>query len=427
MSPSQTQFPRVVRPAPEPLGWYVRPSHVDHRAISDAVAGGAVGLHGIVFDPLHEDSHAELHNLMLERNRDAILDPRTQELGSVGGFKGRMSKLSWALNRPHEPNDFDDVNARRIADAIAQYVVDKRYTAVLAPTHYIESANSPWLDVDVRSTRHLRTYLDRARAQNVPIFYSLAISYEAFRNADERTTILHKLIGLPIQSLWLKVSQSGTLTHAGIRNLVNGAADFHSLGVPLVGDMMGGLRGLSALAFGAVGGIAHGVTQKEIFNASSWSKRPNTNSHGFTLHPRVYVPALDLHFKKEEAETFFGAHGAKSRFGCRERACCPKGPKDMLDNPVRHSLIQRSSEIRRLSAAPEQLRAQRFLEETLRPATDAAVFAESLSFGDHESLAKRMKENRKVLERLRVGLGKFVQEGQVVSFSMVPQRRAARH
>lgn len=426
MSTSQAQYPRVVRPAPEPLGWYVRPSYVDHLAIADAVASGAVGLQGIIFDPLHEGRHAELHDLILERNRDAILDPRTQEMASPGGFKRRMSALSWALDRPHEPNDFNDVNARRFADAIAQYAVEKRYTAVLAPTRYIESANSPWLDIDVLSTTHLRTYLDRAGAQNVPIFYSLAISYQAFRNEEERRVILGKLIGLPIQSLWIKVSQSGTLTHAAVRNFVIGAADFHSLGVPLVGDMMGGLRGLGALAFGAFGGIAHGVTQKESFNAYSWSKPPDTNSGGFALPPRVYIAPLDLHLMKEDAEAFFGAKGAKSRFGCRERACCPKGPKDMLDNPVRHSLIQRSGEIQHLSAIPEQLRAQRFLEETLRPTTDAAVFAESLSFGDHENLSKRMGEKRKVLERLRVGLGKFVLESNVVSFSRLPQRRAAR-
>lgn len=181
MSTSQAQFPRVVRPAPEPLGWYVRPSHIDHRAIADAVAGDSIGLHGVVFDPLHEDRHSELHHLVIERNRDAILDPRTQELGSVGGFKQRMSALPWALDRPHGPGDFDDVNARRIADAIAQYVAEKQYTAVLAPTHYIESANSPWLDIDVRSTGYLRNYLDRAGAKNVPILYSLAVSYVAFR------------------------------------------------------------------------------------------------------------------------------------------------------------------------------------------------------------------------------------------------------
>ena len=426
MATSQAQFPRLVRAAPDPLGWYLRPSYVDHRSIADAVTGGSVGLHGVVFDPLYVDRHSELRHLIVERNGDAILDPRTQELGSSGGFNSRLAMLPWALDRAHVPGDFDDVNARRIVDSIAGFVVERGYTAVLAPTHYIESANSPWLDVDARTTRYLRNYLDRAGAGNVPIFYSLAVSYEALRTSGERHTILQRLTGQPIECLWIKVSQSGTLTHSGVRNLVNGVADFHSLGVPIIGDMMGGLRGLSTMAFGAVGGICHGVTQKENFNARAWTSPAKSEKKGFTWPTRVYVPSLDVHLLRKEAEAFFDAHRSKSRFGCREKLCCPKGWKDMLDNPVRHGVVQRSREIQRLSTIPDHIRAQHFLEETLRPATDAAVFAESLSFASKPELEGRMREKRKVLERLRVGLGRYVQEGRAASFSLKPRRRAQR-
>ena len=426
MANTQALYPRSVRAVPEPLGWYLRPSYVDHRLIADAVAGRLVGLHGVVFDCLYEDRHSELRHLIVDRNLDAVLDPRTQELGSMGGFNQRLSALPWALGRPHSPDDFADVGARRIVDSIAQCVVEKRYTAVLAPTHYIQGANSPWLGIDTRSTRYLRQYLDRAGAEDVPIFYSLAVSYEAFRSAEARSTILEMLKDLPMDSLWIKVSQSGPLTHAAVRNFVHGAAEFHSLGVPLIGDVMGGLRGLSALAFGAVGGICHGVTQKESFSASSLAWPASSSNSGFTWQPRIYVAPLDIHLKKKEALAFFEARGSKSRFGCREKACCPKGPQDMVDNPVRHSLVQRSGEVRRLSAVPEEMRALHFLEETLRPATDAAVVAESLSFDSEEHLAKRMSENRKVLERLRVGLGGLLQEGPLTSFSQTPLRRAMR-
>ena len=426
MSTLQMLVPRTVKTVPEPLGWYVRPSYIDHRAIADAVAGGSVGLHGIVFDPLHEDRHSELRDLIVERNADAVLDPRTQELGSIGGFNARLAALPWALERPHRPDDFSEEGARRVVDSIARRVVEKGYTAILAPTHYIESANSPWLEVDVRSTRQLRRSLDSAGAKSVPIFYSLAVSYEVFRTAEERHAILDQLKGVPIDSLWIKVSQSGALTHTAVRNLVKGAVELHSLGVPLVGDMMGGLRGISALALGALGGICHGVTQKERFNASSWTRPASSGNSGFTWPTRIYVAPLDMHLKRNEAEALFAVRGSRSRFGCRQRNCCPKSVRDMLDHPVRHSLVQRSGEIRRLSDVPEHLRAPRFLEETLRPGTDAAVFSESLLFAGAEHLAKRMSQNRKVLERLRVGMGRFVQEEPVVSFSQIPLRRALR-
>ncbi len=315
------------------------------------------------------------------------------------------------------------MGARRVADRLAQFVREKRYSAILAPTHYIQSANSPWLEVDARLTVLLRQYLDRAGAGNIPIFYSLAVSYDAFRSAEERGVILERLADLPIESLWMKIAQSGTVTHTSVRNIVKGAADFHSLGVPLIGDLMGGWRGLSALAFGAVGGICHGVTQKESFNGGSLMRPVEGEKKGFTWPTRIYVASLGLHLKREEAMAFFAAHGSKSRFGCRMKERCPKSWKDMLDNPVRHSLVQRSLEVQRLSNVPAQHRAQRFLEETIRPATDAAVFSESLSFDGQEHLAKRLSENRKSLDRLRAGLGRFVEERQLVSFSPVPQRR----
>ena len=129
-----------------------------------------------------------------------------------------------------------------------------------------------WLSMRVQPAL-LRHYLDSAGAGNVPIFYSLAVSYAAFRAAEERGAIIERLAQLPIDCLWIKVSQSGAPTHAAVRNLVNGAAEFHSLGVPLIGDMMGGLRGLSALAFGSVGGNmprrdAEGRVQRKFIDAA---------------------------------------------------------------------------------------------------------------------------------------------------------------
>ncbi len=199
MATSPAQFPRAVRAAPEPLGWYLRPSYVDHRAIADAVASGSVGVYGVVFDPVDQARHSELRDLIAERSFDAILDPRTQELGSAGGFNRRLSALPWALDRPHRAEDFGDVGARRVANRVAQFVREERYSAVLAPTHYIQSANSPWLDVDARLTVLLRQYLDRAGAGNVPILYSLAVSYDVIRSADERGAIIERLADLPVE------------------------------------------------------------------------------------------------------------------------------------------------------------------------------------------------------------------------------------
>ena len=123
MSTLQMLVPRTVKAVPGPLGWYVCPSYIDHRAIADAiadaVAGGSVGLHGVVFDPSHEDRHSELRDQIVERNGDAVLDPGTRELRSIGGFNARLAALPWALGRPHRSDDFSEEGARGVVDSIA--------------------------------------------------------------------------------------------------------------------------------------------------------------------------------------------------------------------------------------------------------------------------------------------------------------------
>ena len=109
------------------------------------------------------------------------------------------------------------------------------------------------------------------------MFYSLAVSKVLYRLADERSAIAKTPASLPIDSLWTKNSRGGALSRPAVRNLVNGAAEFRSLGIPVVGDTMGGLRGLSALAFGAMGGICFGVTQKERFAARSLMQNRSTD------------------------------------------------------------------------------------------------------------------------------------------------------
>lgn len=188
------------------------------------------------------------------------------------------------------------------------------------------------------------------------------------------------------------------------------------------------------MASGSVG--VYGVVLDPVYQARHSELRDLMAERNFdaildprTQEPRptgIYVAPLGVHLTKDEATAFSAAHSAKSRFGCRAKDCCPKSWKDMLDNPVRHSLVRRSLEVQWLSDVPGQHRAQCFLEETVRPATDAAVFSESLSFDGQERLAKRMSQNRKSLERLRVGLGRFVEESGAMSFSPIPRRRAVR-
>jgi hypothetical protein len=77
--------PRAVRPAPEPLGLYVRVGRNDHKELLNLLSAGDLGCFGVVIDAVHVDPHRELREQVVEHRLDAILDPKTQAAGTIGG------------------------------------------------------------------------------------------------------------------------------------------------------------------------------------------------------------------------------------------------------------------------------------------------------------------------------------------------------
>ena len=199
----------------------------------------------------------------------------------------------------------------------------------------------------------------------------------------------------------------------------------HELGIPLVADHVGGLLGLALLAFGAVGGIAHGITLGERFDTKHW-RQPS--GKGFLQSHRVYIAALDLMLNAKQAGQVIGfSSRTKARFGCSDATCCRRGVSDMLENPACHFMVQRSKQVAELSQISEQLRAHCFLEleKSLRPTSDMAVAATNVDWDNREMQAK-MDRNRKRLDSLRVALSVHADERSPVSYALHPERRATR-
>src|SRR5258706_214411 len=83
---------------------------------------------------------------------------------------------------------------------------------------------------------------------------------------EHRRAMISALASLPIAACWLSVDEfDRTTSPTATRTYIEAAAEFHELGVPIVADHVGGVIGLAILAFGAAGGIAHGVTLGERF------------------------------------------------------------------------------------------------------------------------------------------------------------------
>jgi hypothetical protein len=425
---SMNLMPRLIRPAPDPLGLYFRVGRGDHRALLDLLAGGETRFFGLVCDPTHAKFQRELVERAVERRLDVILDPRTQASATIGGFTESLGDLPWGRGRIHTEDDFRGAAGRRAIANLARFVAEHGYTQVLTPSHLIRSTSDDWWEIDLRCARDLREELDRVGCSSVSVLCSLPITYAMLRNPAERRALIQGLKGCPTDGLWLAIDGVGSSsTPTAVRTYLEAVAEFHTLGIPLIADHAGGLVGLSFVAFGGVGALAHGITHGERFDTAHW-RRPR-GEESFGMQRRVYVPSLDMLLKPAEAQMLFDfGRRAIAQFGCSDTKCCPRGVTDMLQNPAHHFLRQRIDEISKLSSIPESLRANRFVEHRLRPITDTALAAAGLDWKEPE-MAKRMQGQRLRLDRMRVALGNLAEEARshaARTMSVPPRRRIVR-
>lgn len=91
---------RLVRLAPDPLGLYVRAGRLDQKDLQSFITSGSVAFTGVVFEAKRVGQQKELLSLVLERGLDAVLDPQTQAMGTVGGYAKGMDGLAWSKKRP---------------------------------------------------------------------------------------------------------------------------------------------------------------------------------------------------------------------------------------------------------------------------------------------------------------------------------------
>ena len=176
-------------------------------------------------------------------------------------------------------------------------------------------------------------------------------------------------------------------------------------------DCAGGFAALASLAFGAVGGISHGVGQKEGFRASDWKKPPGGGSN----KRRIYIPELDRHFPEDQLSAIFAARG-RSRFGCNDPSCCPHGIDDMIENPHAHFITQRSRQLDSLSVVPDAKRAEHFLLRHLEPAVRSARLGSRLKIADDDT-RRLVDDARKRLVALRDTLDDLESRGNIATRS----------
>jgi len=413
--------PAQMRTGQQPLGYFVRVGRNDHKEILELITAGERGIFGFVIEAQNVERHKELITEARKRDFDIILDPKTQQMGLPGSHNDNLRALSWGGSANHHTIvDFDSEAGRARASEIVAFGLRNGFTQIMGPSHLVADPNDPWLSRDIAAMAATAEFVQKAGG-NLGVIYSLAMPMEMFCDDTRRSAVIAAIENAPCDSIWLKVENFGDdATGEKTVAYIKACQDLHARRIPLVADHVGGLSGLATLAFGAVGGIAHGVTINQGFSASNWRRPPRKG--GGATERRTYLPQLDLLVNREVARNFLASsQRIRSRHVCRDPHCCARGLSDMLDRPARHALYQRAREIESLGAIPKTVRMSSYLDNVRRVSDDVA-HAASFDKVDGE-FRKKLLLQQKRLGHFRTAMAHLAAQSHDSSVAMSPRRR----
>jgi hypothetical protein len=357
-----------------PLGHAIRTGESSYRQLEHLYAEGRLPSETVIVDASKTRFKREFIRSLREHGSDIILDTKVAELSELGKFKGAAKGARWAPeeNRPLLISDFEPGSKIDLYGKIARHAVDLGVTAVMAPAHFLRTgANEPWLEVDRAAVLSLRTQLDREAGAAIAIDYPLILPHTRLLDPAHRLELIGTLTDLPIDNLTVRLSgfgaDSGPLA---VSRVLVALGDFHRLGYPIVLDHVGGLVGLSALAFGVASDIAHGIGEHDRFDARDWHKPPKDRDSESTFGRSTYIPlpGFDKSFRKADLQAIAAAAGGRRLVSCQDPTCCAHGLKSMLDNPRAHIAHQKRRAVGALYQVPDSRRIGHFLDVEMREA-----------------------------------------------------------
>lgn len=385
-------------PRPREIAHAVRIGFSEHNQAEHLIGSNKLSARRFVIEAANAERHKNLLQTLRDLGAEMVLDTNVAELSVPGRFSGSMKDAPWAQS--DRMLDADDVAVgtnRSIIQNIARFAVEKEFTAVLAPSHYLADRSIDWLAVDLRAAEALRVALDREGGQHIVVDYALIASYAQLRDPDFRARVSAGIASMPDGHLWIRTAGFGAdASPAGISRYIEALRDFRSLDRPIIADQVGGLAGLAVCAFGASSGFSCGIEGKQRLDASGWLKPAQKSSGGGGK--RIFVPGLDCTLSVEEAKRLFNdAKTSRQFLGCNDTGCC--GDIDrMLNNPEAHRMVQQAKVIDALSQVPESIRIDEFRKHVEHRAKDAQR-ATRLKKAD-ESMQKTLKKSAKRLERI---------------------------
>ncbi len=408
-------------PPSNPVGQFVRIGHTGHRALESLYIANRVKIDHAVFDANHIKRQEDLRHTLFDGGAEIILDTKSAELVYVTGLSSSIKELPWAdLGRKHWVGDWEGSNGLRRAEQIAEFTIENGVDAALSPSHAIENFNSDWLSADIQMVLLLRNALDRSGAKHIRIDYHLTLPVSLLRNQNEILSVVEKIADMPVGNLWFRISNFGM--HASvtaIKRLIDLVWKLQDFRIPIVVDHVGGLSGISLAAYGAVGGVCHGIAEKENFNVSTWRKDQSNNNGG--TKRRIYLPQLDLYLQKDKAEILLKGRSMKSLAVCNDPGCC-RGIDEMMKHSKTHALNQSRRQIENLNNQPELKRADYLLNDVLQNTGRTLRKAIRVKFDD-DSVTKKLQERSNRVDSLHSMLSSLYASSDLIPIAKTPKNK----
>jgi hypothetical protein len=363
-------FPYVSAPV-QPLAQFIRLGENGYQKLASLQAAGRLPAKRVVVDASKLVHQRELIEALRSEGAEIVLDTKLAELAAPARFEGYPKGAPWAIlgdGKPLGPHLFAAAHPGDIFGQIASFAVEHRAHAVLAPGHYIaDPLFSGWFDIDRASCEHLRRALDREGGSEIAIDYLLVLPATTISDDERRSTLVEGLTDLPFDNLWVRASGFGNdASVLGTKRFIMSLSALHNLGKPIVADYLGGMIGMATLAFGAVSGVAHGIGERERFEAGGWHKPAKKNEDGpMGRAKRITIAGLDKSLTLAELQVLASARGGKRLIACNDRRCCPAGVSDMISDPRRHAAFQGFNQFEELARVPDLQRENHFVNKYL--------------------------------------------------------------
>lgn len=394
-----------------------------HKRLADLHAAGRLPADRVVVDASRVRHQKELIEALKDDGAEIVLDTEAAELAAPAKIRGHSRHAPWAKAGDGGllgPQHFQSGAKSDVIGDIARFAVTNPIDAVLAPAHNLGDPSFPgWLPVDGRACELLRDALDREGGRHIALDFEVIAPHTLLNSDAFRGALMGTVADLPIDNVWVRASglgpDAGPLT---MKRYLSAMAGLHNMGRPIIADQLGGLPGLVAMGFGAVSGVARGIGERERFDARGWYTPPPARSEDepFGRAVRIGIPGLGKSATIKELELLAAARGGRRLVACGDRACCPHGLKDMIDDPRRHTAYQAFSTVRALEEVPHLSREHYLLHgpiadadrlarniKQLRPPSMEAALREI----DLPKLMKRLHDHSRKLEKLRMTLEKM--------------------